>query len=44
MLGRVAMAAGVRYDEWLRFAGLRYLGLVALGMVAIAVAVAVGLA
>jgi uncharacterized ion transporter superfamily protein YfcC len=38
----VLVAAGVRYDEWLRFAGARYLGLVALGMVAIAVAVGIG--
>jgi uncharacterized ion transporter superfamily protein YfcC len=38
----VLAAAGVRYDEWLRFAGPRYLGLVALGMVAIALAVGIG--
>lgn len=39
----ILAAAGVRYDEWLRFAGPLYLGLVGLGMVAIATAVATGL-
>jgi uncharacterized ion transporter superfamily protein YfcC len=38
----VLAAAGVRYDEWVRFAGPRYLGLVALGMVAITIAVVIG--
>jgi uncharacterized ion transporter superfamily protein YfcC len=38
----VLAAAGVRYDEWLGFAGPRYLGLVALGMVAITIAVGIG--
>jgi uncharacterized ion transporter superfamily protein YfcC len=36
-------AAGVRYDDWLRFAGPLFLVLVGLGMAAIAVAVGVGL-
>jgi uncharacterized ion transporter superfamily protein YfcC len=39
----VLAAAGVHYDEWLRFVGPRYLALVALGLVAIAAAVAIGL-
>jgi uncharacterized ion transporter superfamily protein YfcC len=38
----VLAAAGVRYDEWVRFAGPLYLTLVGLGGAAIAVAVAVG--
>ena len=40
----VLAAAGVHYDEWVRFAGPRWLALVALGLVAIAVAVTIGLA
>jgi len=40
----ILAAAGVRYDEWVRFAGPLYLALVGLGGVAIAVAVSVGLA
>jgi uncharacterized ion transporter superfamily protein YfcC len=39
----ILAAAGVRYDEWVRFAGPMYLALVGLGGVAIAVAVSVGL-
>jgi uncharacterized ion transporter superfamily protein YfcC len=39
----VLAAAGVRYEEWVKFAGPRYLGLVALGLLAITVAVAIGL-
>ena len=39
----ILAAAGVRYDDWLRFAGPLYLALVGLGLVAIAVAVGVGL-
>ncbi len=39
----VIAAAGVRYDEWLRFAVPLYLLLMALGAVAIAVAMAIGL-
>lgn len=39
----ILAAAGVRYDDWLAFAGPLYLALVALGGVAIAVAVGVGL-
>jgi uncharacterized ion transporter superfamily protein YfcC len=39
----ILAAAGVRYDEWLRFVGPLYLALVALGGVAIWVAIAVGL-
>ena len=39
----VLAAAGVHYDDWVKFAGPRWLGLVALGMVAIAAAVAIGL-
>ncbi len=38
----VLAAAGVRYDEWVRFAGPLYLALVGLGGAAIAVAVAIG--
>jgi uncharacterized ion transporter superfamily protein YfcC len=38
----VLAAAGVRYEEWVTFAGPRYLGLVALGLLAIAVAVGIG--
>ena len=33
----VLASAGVRYEDWLRYAGPLYLGLVALGLVAIAV-------
>lgn len=39
----VLASAGVRYEDWLRWAGKVYLGLVALGLVAIAVGVGVGL-
>jgi uncharacterized ion transporter superfamily protein YfcC len=39
----VLAAAGVRYDEWVRFTGPIYLALVGLGGVAIAVAIAIGL-
>ena len=39
----VLASAGVRYEDWLRWAGKLYLGLVALGMLAIAVGVWVGL-
>jgi uncharacterized ion transporter superfamily protein YfcC len=39
----VLAAAGVRYEEWLRFAGPLFLGLMALGMAAISVAIAIGL-
>jgi uncharacterized ion transporter superfamily protein YfcC len=38
----VLAAAGVRYDEWLGYAGPRFLGLVALGMIAITIAVGIG--
>lgn len=38
----VLASAGVRYEDWLRWAGKLYLGLVALGLVAIAVAVGLG--
>lgn len=40
----ILAAAGVRYDEWLRFAVPLYLALLALGCVAIALAIALGLA
>jgi len=40
----VLAAAGVRYDEWIRFVAPLYLGLMALGAIAIAVGVAIGLA
>lgn len=40
----VLAAAGVRYDEWIRFVAPLYLGLMALGAFAIAVGVAIGLA
>jgi uncharacterized ion transporter superfamily protein YfcC len=36
-------AAGVGYDEWVKFAGPIYLALVGLGGVAIAVAIGIGL-
>lgn len=39
----ILAAAGVRYDEWLKFATPLYLLLVALGGVSVAVAIAVGL-
>jgi uncharacterized ion transporter superfamily protein YfcC len=39
----ILAAAGVRYDQWVRFAGPLYLALVGLGGVAIAVAIGVGL-
>jgi uncharacterized ion transporter superfamily protein YfcC len=39
----VLAAAGVRYEDWLRFIVPRYLALVALGCAAIVVAIAVGL-
>jgi uncharacterized ion transporter superfamily protein YfcC len=39
----ILATAGVRYDDWLKFAGPIYLALVGLGMLAITVAVAVGL-
>ena len=39
----ILAAAGVRYDEWLKFAVPLYLGLVTLGGVAIAAAIAIGL-
>ena len=39
----ILAAAGVRYDEWLRFALPRYLALLALGGVAVATAIMVGL-
>lgn len=39
----ILAAAGVRYDDWLKFAGPLYLVLVGLGMVAITVAVGIGL-
>ncbi len=38
----ILASAGVRYEDWLRYATPLYLALVAVGMVAIAVAVAVG--
>lgn len=38
----VLAAAGVRYEEWLRFMAPLYLALVGVGMTAIAVAVAIG--
>ena len=37
-------AAGVRYEEWIKFAMPLYLALVALGAVSIAIAIAIGLA
>jgi uncharacterized ion transporter superfamily protein YfcC len=39
----ILAAAGVRYDEWMRFTVPLYLGLAGLGMVGIAVGLAVGL-
>jgi len=39
----ILATAGVRYEEWIRFAAPVYLRLAALGMVAIAVAIGVGL-
>ena len=39
----ILATAGVRYEEWIRFAAPVYLGLAALGMVAIAAAIGVGL-
>jgi len=39
----ILAAAGVRYDEWLRFLGPLYLLLFALGAVAVVVGIAVGL-
>lgn len=38
----ILATAGVRYDEWLRFAGPLYAGLVVLGAVSIAIGLAVG--
>ena len=37
-------AAGVRYEDWIKFAVPLYLALVALGAVSIAIAIAIGLA
>jgi uncharacterized ion transporter superfamily protein YfcC len=37
-------AAGVRYEEWIKFAMPLYLALVVLGAVSIAIAIAIGLA
>jgi uncharacterized ion transporter superfamily protein YfcC len=39
----ILAAAGVRYDEWLKFAAPLYLGLVALGGISVATAIAIGL-
>jgi len=39
----ILATAGVRYEEWIRFAAPVYLRLAALGMVAIAAAISVGL-
>ena len=39
----ILAAAGVRYEEWVKFAGPLYLGLVALGAVAVAIGIAIGL-
>jgi len=40
----ILAAAGVRYEDWIKFAVPLYLALVALGAVSIAVAIAIGLA
>ncbi len=40
----VLAAAGVRYEEWIKFAMPLYLALVALGALSIAIAIAIGLA
>ena len=39
----ILAAAGVRYEDWFKFAMPLYLALVALGAVSIAVAIAIGL-
>ncbi len=39
----ILATAGVRYEEWFKFAGPLYLGLVALGAVAVVIGIAVGL-
>jgi uncharacterized ion transporter superfamily protein YfcC len=36
-------AAGVRYEDWIKFTAPLYLALIALGAVSIAVAIAIGL-
>ncbi len=40
----ILAAAGVRYEEWMRFTGPRYLALMGLGAVAILIAIAIGVA